>query len=238
MSAAGDRRAEARARIVAVAAQLLHQEGPSEVTTRRVAERAGVQAPTIYRLFDDKDGLLEAVAEHVMAGYVAAKSKLAAAASEAAVDPVADLRAAWRTQVEFGLDNPGLFRLLSDPDRVRHSAAALEGRRLLQARVHRIAETGRLRVSEKRAGDLIHAAAVGVVQTTLATPLEMRDPGLADGMVDAVLGQILLDPPAHPVDSSLATAVALRAVGPRLEGLTGAERELLGEWLDRVVDAT
>ena len=45
------------------------------VTTRAVADAAGVQAPTLYRLFGDKDGLMEAVAEHVMAAFVHAKAE-------------------------------------------------------------------------------------------------------------------------------------------------------------------
>ena len=65
---------EVRASIVEAAARLLHEEGARAVTTRGVAQAAGVQAPTIYRLFGDKDGLVQAVAEHVMATYVAAKS--------------------------------------------------------------------------------------------------------------------------------------------------------------------
>ncbi|MGI3786407.1 MAG: TetR/AcrR family transcriptional regulator, partial [Janthinobacterium lividum] len=69
-----------RARVVDVAAHLLQSEGPAAVTTRAVAEGAGVQAPTIYRLFGDKDGLLEAVAEHVMAAFVSAKTVREAAA--------------------------------------------------------------------------------------------------------------------------------------------------------------
>jgi AcrR family transcriptional regulator len=85
---------------------------------------AGVQAPMIYRLFGDKDGLLEAVAEHVMAAYVAAKAEIAEAAPAAGIDPLTDLRAAWQTQIDFGVGNPSLFRLLSDPDRVRQSPAA------------------------------------------------------------------------------------------------------------------
>jgi AcrR family transcriptional regulator len=36
--------------------------GRRAVTTRAVAAGAGVQAPTIYRLFGDKDGLLDALA--------------------------------------------------------------------------------------------------------------------------------------------------------------------------------
>jgi AcrR family transcriptional regulator len=67
MTAAAARRADVRSRIIDVAARLLPDEGPTAVTTRGVAEQAGVQAPMIYRLFGDKDGLLEAVAEHMMA---------------------------------------------------------------------------------------------------------------------------------------------------------------------------
>ena len=84
-----------RARIVDVAARLLREQGPGAVTTRGVAEAAGVQAPTIYRLFGDKAGLLEAVAEHVMATYVSAKTEIADSASARDVPPVEDLRAAW-----------------------------------------------------------------------------------------------------------------------------------------------
>jgi len=238
MTAAAARRADVRSRIVDIAAQLLRDEGPAAVTTRGVAEQAGVQAPMIYRLFGDKEGLLEAVAEHVMAGYVAAKAEIAEAASAAGVDPLTDLRAAWQTQIDFGVGNPSLFRLLSDPDRVRHSPAARAGREVLQARIHRVAAAGRLRVSEQRAASLLQAAAIGAIQTLLAAPPEDRDSGLAESMCDAVLGQIITGPPAPaPADGdTIATAVTLRAMAPRLDALTQAERQMLGEWLDRVID--
>jgi len=61
-----------RARIIDAAARLLQEQGPTAVTTHGVAQAAGVQAPAIYRLFGDKNGLPEAVAEHVMATYVSA----------------------------------------------------------------------------------------------------------------------------------------------------------------------
>ena len=237
MTAAAARRADVRSRIIGVAAQLLRDEGPTAVTTRGVAEQAGVQAPMIYRLFGDKDGLLEAVAEHVMAAYVAAKTEIAEAAPAAGIDPLTDLRAAWQTQIDFGLGNPSLFRLLSDPERVRQSPAARAGREVLQTRIHRVAAAGRLRVSEQRATSLLQAAATGAIQTLLATPPEDRDPGLAESMRDAVLGQIITDPAPAPADGdTTATAVALRAMAPRLDALTRAERQMLGEWLDRVID--
>src|SRR6478609_7270621 len=120
-------RAETRAKIVDVAARLLVEAGKAAVTTRGVAEAAGVQPPTIYRLFGDKDGLLEAVAEHVMATYVSAKAEIVKAASAAGVDPLDELRSGWEMQIEFGVANPTLFRLLSEPDRVPQSPAARSG---------------------------------------------------------------------------------------------------------------
>lgn len=222
--------------IIDVAARLLREQGVAAVTTRGVAEGAGVQAPTIYRLFGDKDGLLEAVAEHVMAEHVSAKGATVEAASAADVDPLEDLRAGWETQIDFSVANPTLFRLLSDPDRALLSPAAQAGKRVLESRVHRVARTGRLRVSERRAVDLIQAAGIGAVHTLLATPPEHRDHGLADAIYEAVLGQILTESPVHADDGSMATVVACRALAPQLDMLSVPERRLLTEWLDRVVD--
>ncbi|SCG33900.1 TetR/AcrR family transcriptional regulator [Micromonospora humi] len=228
-------RADTRAAIVDAAASLLHENGPGAVTTRGVAERAGVQAPTIYRLFGDKDGLLEAVAERVLARFVSDKAAAVAAAAD--VDPLDDLRTSWRRQIEFGLANPAVFRLLSDPERASGSPAARTGRQILATRVHRLAAGGRLRVAEAHAVNLIHAAGVGAVQTLLATPPEQRDPALADAMIDAILGRILTDAPAGTPDGPRAAAVALRALAPHLRVLSGAERHLLVEWLDRITES-
>ena len=235
MTEAPSRRADTRARIIDVAARLLQEQGPAAVTTRGVAEAAGVQAPAIYRLFGDKDGLLEAVAEHVMATYVSAKAAIVQSASSEEVNPLGDLHSGWQMQIDFGVANPALFRLFSDPERVLQSPAAQSGQRVLESRVHRVAESGRLRVSERRAVDLIQAAGIGTIQTLLATPPERRDAGLAEGMFEAVLRQILVDAPGGTGNGSIATAVAFHAITPQLEVLTEAERRLLAEWLDRVI---
>jgi AcrR family transcriptional regulator len=225
-----------RARIVDVAARLLQEQGPAAVTTRGVAQAAGVQAPMIYRLFGDKDGLLDAVAEQVMATYVSAKSAIVEAAAAGNADPLDDLRAGWQTQIDFGVANPALFALLSVPGRGLHSPAAQSGLEVLRARVRRVASAGRLRVSEQRAVDLIRAAGTGAVLTLLSTPPDDRDSGLADAMYEAVLREILTDAPAVPASGPVAAAVAFRAVAPRLDMLSAAEQKLLAEWLDRAVD--
>jgi AcrR family transcriptional regulator len=232
---APSRRAGTRARIIDVAARLLQEQGPAAVTTRGVAEAAGVQAPAIYRLFGDKDGLLEAVAEHVMATYVSAKAAIVQSASTREADPLDDLHSGWQMQIDFGVANPALFRLFSDPERVLQSPAAQSGRRVLESRVRRVAESGRLGVSEQRATDLIQAAGIGTIQTLLATPPERRDAGLAEEMFEAVLRQILVDAPGGTGNGSIAPAVTFRAITPQLEVLTEAERRLLAEWLDRVI---
>jgi len=235
MTDAASTRSDVRARIIDIAARLLQEQGPAAVTTRGVAQGAGVQAPTIYRLFGDKDGLLEAVAEHVMATYVSAKADIVEAASADGIDPLVDLRSGWDAQIAFGLANPTLFRMMSDPSRVLDSPAARSGRQVLEARVRRVAASGRLRVSEDRAVGLIQAAGIGSIQTLLATAPDQRDAGLADSIYDAVLAQILTDVPDR-VDS-LAPAIAFRTMVPSLAGLSDAERALLTEWLDRAIDA-
>ena len=230
-----DARSGTRSRIVTVAATLLKEQGPVAVTTRAVADGAGVQAPTIYRHFGDKDGLLEAVAEHVMEGYVAAKAARERAATEAGNDPVEDLRASWDAQIDFGLTNPAVFRLLSDPARAQGSPAARAGQAVLEGRVHRVALAGRLRVGERRAVDLVQAAGVGAIQLLLSRPPQDRDRALSTALLDAVLARVLADPPPPTDDRVTAAAVAFRALVPRLDVLSEGERSLLAEWLDRVV---
>jgi len=226
---------------VEVAARLLREHGPAAVTTRGVAQAAGVQAPTIYRLFGDKDGLLDAVAEYAMTSFVSMKSAVVEAALAEDLDPLDDLRAGWQAQIEFGLANPGLSALLSDPVRGLHSPAVRAGAGVLHARVKRVATSGRLRVSEQRAVDLIRAAGTGAVLVLLSTSPDDRDPGFADAMYEAVLRAILTDVVdlrgSAPIAAAVAAAVAVHALAPGLDMLTAPERLLLAEWLERVIEA-
>jgi AcrR family transcriptional regulator len=223
-----------RAQLVEVAARLLATEGPDAVTTRAVALAAGVQAPTIYRLFGDKNGLLDAVAEHGFACYLAQKPPVGTDG-----DPVESLRAGWELHVGFGLANPELFRLTCTALRTtpEGQAAAAVGTGILRARVHRVAEAGRLRVTERRAVDLIQSIGTGVVFTLIQQAPAERDDALADTAWESVCGTILTDPGTASVPGPAAAAVTLRAALPGLAALTAAERALLGDWLDRIAGA-
>src|SRR3984885_9548464 len=90
-------REQVRQRVIEAAIELLTREGRDAVTTRRVAVAAGLQPPAIYRLFGDKDGLLDARAEYGFARFLAAKH-----VDPDPADPIADLKAGWDLAVEFG----------------------------------------------------------------------------------------------------------------------------------------
>ncbi|GAA0918344.1 TetR/AcrR family transcriptional regulator [Virgisporangium aurantiacum] len=222
--------ADTRSRIIAAAAQILREQGARAVTTRAVAQAGRVQAPTIYRLFGDKDGLIDAVAEHVMSMYVAAKST-----TGPDPDPVADLRAGWRAQVEFGLANPWLYALMNSPDRAGQSPATAAGIEVLRAKVHRLATAGLLRVDESRAVAMIHAAGSGTVRTLLGMPPEQRDPDFSEQMFDAIAASILTGAPVARANDAGAVAVTFATALPGLPGLTDAERALMAEWINRTL---
>ncbi|CAA9550599.1 MAG: Transcriptional regulator, AcrR family [uncultured Thermomicrobiales bacterium] len=227
-------RDQVRERIVEAATGLLHHQGPEAVTTRAVATRAGVQAPTIYRLFGDKDGLLRAVAERAFAAYVADK-----AGQSQTDDPVADLRAGWEAHLGFGLANPDLFTVLSTARHVTGSPASVTGMQVLRRRVERIAAAGRLRVPVPRAVQMIHAAGTGAVLTLLAVSPEDRDPGLGDAVYDALVRAITTDHAAGSEENAgTRAAITLTSHLPILGGLSDAERGMMTEWLDRIVART
>lgn len=227
-------RSRVREGIILAATRLLQENGPDAVTTRAVAAGASVQAPTIYRLFGDKDGLLNAVAQHIFATYVADK-----AVSDQSEDPLADLRLGWNTHLEFGLANPGLVALMSSSSLNTPSPATIAGFEILRRRVERVAVAGRLRVPVLRAVAMIHAAGTGTVLALLAMTPGDRDSGLGDAMYDAVLRSILTDPITGPNDDTTTNAaITLVSTLPTIKELSSAEKTLMAEWLTRIIGET
>ena len=223
---------DVRARIVAAAAELIASGGPDAATTRAVATAAGVQAPTIYRLFGDKRGLLDAVTQHGLAAYIAKKC-----AREPNPDPVQELRDGWDMHIEFGLSNPGLFTIMaSDPHPRPRPPSVAEGLDILRRRIRNVALSGRLRVSETRAVALLQSMGTGTVLTLLGQKEESRDLGLAEVAREAVIAAVTSESttPAEPGPGG--AAATLRASLDRTSVLTGGERHLLIELLDRIAD--
>lgn len=219
-----------RARVLDAASRLIANGGIAALTTRAVASAASVQAPTLYRLFGEKRGLLNAVAEHGLAAFVAEK-----AAAPPHPDPVQNLANAWDNYIAFGLANPAVFAIMNEIGApASGSPAVLAGIADLRERVERIARAGRLRMPVERAVALIHAAGVGTVTTLLAIPEEERDPQLSRVTRDGVIASIITGSPEQEQADLASMAIGLRAHLNVAEVLTAGERLLLTELLARL----
>ena len=226
-----------RERIVRATEELLSEGGREAISTRAVADAAGVQTPTIYRQFGDMQGLLDEVVNYGFSKYL--KTKLA---RETVEDPVEDLRQGWDLHVEFGLSNPALYTLMyGNPWSGAAPTAALEAHEILHRLVQRVAEAGRLRVSVESAADLMGATGVGVVLSLIATKREDRNLTLPDMARESVLAAVTTDEADEALNGGdgrrrvANRAVALKAILPEAEvDLTPGESTLLSEWLDKL----
>ena len=219
-----------RTRILGAALKLLAKEGRDALTTRAVAEAAGVQPPVLYRLFGDKQGLLDAAAEYGFSAYLLQKQ-----ARGSIDDPIEALRSGWDLHIEFGLNNPALYLLMyADPRPERKSPAAAAAFRRLCEHISRVAAAGKLRVNEERAAHLFHAAASGMLLTLLAMPHAARDMTLSILGREAALTAITSEVPVSTKAGSSEAAIALRALLSNSAPLSAGERALLLELLDRL----
>ena len=108
----GGRCTSTREAILAATQSLLLELGADQVTIRRVEERSGFKAPTIYHHFRDKTGLIDALLEERCADLYARLRRVPRPA-----DPAAYLRELARAYLEFGLENPRHYALISAPRR-------------------------------------------------------------------------------------------------------------------------
>ncbi|MEU9969037.1 TetR/AcrR family transcriptional regulator [Streptomyces malaysiensis] len=222
--------AQTRQRIIEATSALLTEGGPEALSTRAICAAAGVQPPTIYRLFGDKQGLIDAVAAHGMEVYLAGRPE-----PDAEADPIEALRLGWDEHVGFGLANAALYVVVfGTPRSHRPSPTARATVAPLAARIHNIAQAGKLRVSEHLAVEMVFASGCGTVLTLLATPEDERDLTLSDAAREAVLAAITVGTP-RPIQPGIAsTAIALRAMLDTTDALTSEESALLRTWLTRI----
>ncbi|MFG2946375.1 TetR/AcrR family transcriptional regulator [Streptomyces adustus] len=225
---------ETRERILRAAARLLAEGGSEALSTRAVCAAAGVQAPTLYRVFGDKDGLLDAVAGYGFERYLAEKHSLAPTE-----DPVEDLRRGWDMHVDFGLTHPAFYVLMYGTVRPGHRPAAAEDAyAMLRAMLERTARAGRLRIPVDAAAQTIQATSAGVTLALISSPADARDLGLSVRVRDTVLAAVTTEArPAAPTsgDAVPVHALALNAaLGDRPTALGSTETVLLREWLERL----
>ena len=103
-----------RERILASARDIIHAEGYEAVTIRKIAKQIEYSPMALSNHFPDKAAILRAVAREVFA-------KLDQARPKQGRDPLATLRTAAYTYIQFGLDHPEEYRLLFMPRSVEAS---------------------------------------------------------------------------------------------------------------------
>jgi AcrR family transcriptional regulator len=94
-AATAEARPSPRAREVVAAARQLLEEERAALTMRRLAERLGIRAPSLYKHLPDK-ATLEAA---IVADGLEEAATLFEAAMDGAAEPLPDLDAAWRAGV-------------------------------------------------------------------------------------------------------------------------------------------
>jgi AcrR family transcriptional regulator len=233
-----DAKARTRRQILEVAAGILEREGAQAVSTRSVAAAAGIRAASLYQLFGDKDGLLEALAIHAFDIYLSEKRNLAPTG-----DPVEDMRRGWDVHVDFGLHHPAFYLLMYGTDRPgRRPPAAGEANDLLLKFLGRAAAAGCLRVPSALAARLLLAAVTGLTLSLIGAPAEDRDPEISARMRDTLIDSVTTGAsPAPPSVSdaglasrALALDAALTAADRAALPLRPAETALLRDWLHRL----
>jgi AcrR family transcriptional regulator len=138
-------REDTRRAILDASEELLVEGGLDAFSMRRLAERCGCTAPTLYHYFRDKPGLIHALLEERMQQLVGELRRV-----RPSEDPREQVRALCLSFARFGLRNPSHYELLAlnrGPDADDPPAGA-EARRLLVDPLEALARTGGIGAAE------------------------------------------------------------------------------------------
>jgi AcrR family transcriptional regulator len=178
-------REDTRRAILDTAEALLVEDGAEAFSMRRLADRCGCTAPTLYHYFRDKPGLIETLLEERMQELV---DELRA--ESPSDEPREQVRAMCLCFARFGVRNPRhyeLFALNRGPDAVDPPAGE-EARRLLLGPLEALARGGGLGAAEfetLRLGlwSLLH----GYILLRVTHPEEAWSDAVLERALDALL---------------------------------------------------
>lgn len=188
-------RAQVRRAILDATEALLLEEGEERFSIRRLVERCGFTAPTIYHHFRDKDGLLDALIDERFERLAQQIRRV-----RRGDDPVAYLRAMGLAFVRFGLRNPTHHRLLFGPRAQPHAPprSAQDVQEMIEQAWTELWEQGRLRSGDApSAGQALFCLLYGLTDRRIARPEhDWSKTGIQDA-IDALL-RGLVAPEAAP----------------------------------------
>lgn len=220
-----------RSALLRAAEDQLVRSHDGDVATRAVCEAVGVTQPVLYRIFGDKGGLLDALAETGLQRYAQRKAEL-----EVSDDPSVDLRRGWDDHLAFAREHAALYRLMFAPRPWANSSAREGLTALLERTLSRCAAAGILRVDVDVAATMLLAANIGLALDRMSTPARHKSDVAADVLRDAVLSSVLTEPPRPGHDDDAAPRRQLRAQldAGGSSALLPEEAALMRVWLDRL----
>ncbi|NVB36969.1 TetR/AcrR family transcriptional regulator [Pseudenhygromyxa sp. WMMC2535] len=175
--------------ILVATAQILEREGPEAATTNAIAALAGVSIGTLYQYFEDREAIIEALAERHIEQLRALLSEalgdLMQPSLEDAITGLMDGLIAVH-EVNPRLDQ-ALFRLeplseVATADEVQAFATTMAAAALRMRPDLEIEDP-------ERVAYMLTAAVGGVIRGTLRQrPGEIHEPGFRRGLVDLVMG--------------------------------------------------
>lgn len=106
----GDNRAKGgqrRMQILDAALKLFAQKGMAQVTTRQIAQAVGISQPSLYAHFRSADEIAAELCARAFTTLAEAMKDVAQGQST----PLERIRRMGRAYIEFGLDNPDMYRV-------------------------------------------------------------------------------------------------------------------------------
>lgn len=210
-----------RAEVVAAVSRLLDEWGSDEkLTMRAVAQEVGVTAASIYLHFADKTELVWAA----LAGkYRQLADEMAAAdAASAGEGPRERLRAEVHAYCRFAIENPGHYRLMYEirQPAVERERMGLHPARQVSSRLRRAlagcAESGYpLHLPLYQAAHTLWTGLHGLVSVQQSLAMdgpEDRLAGMADGLLDVLIGTHPGDGPVYPPETEVDRFIAATVI--------------------------
>jgi AcrR family transcriptional regulator len=206
------------------------------VSTRAICDLAGVQAPTLYHHFDNKQGLLDAVVSHGFRQFLKVRRSIGSSPD----DPIADIREGWDSHVMFGLEHPTFYAHVYGNVKAGVPCGVIaEVEEMILETLQAAARQGRLVVTPRAAAEEIVAASSGVILTLIQQATGDVDLELSHRVRDAILDNIAPAPGGDDdgtgTRSVAAAAIALTAALEETPpAFSDTETALLRDWLSQL----
>jgi AcrR family transcriptional regulator len=189
-----EQRAQVRRTILDATEALLLADGEERFSIRRLVERCGYTAPTIYHHFGDKDGLIHTLLDERFDRLAQQLKRVPRRG-----DAVEYLRAMARAFVRFSLRNPTHHQLLFAPRAQQPTPprSALEVQEIIEQAWTELWEEGRLKSGDlAAAGQALFCLIYGLTSRRIARPeQDWSKTGIEDA-IDALLRGLVAPEPA------------------------------------------